>query len=217
MYLTSLLTGRNLFIAGTINNNLIVARTARDQARLNLDFHYKLLSIFADGRLRYRSLSNTAEDPQFTNPMTGNTAYPNMAYDATFGLRDRGSLKGIRFGVWFTYLGDFRSNSEIVGVELGRSFLDERLTFDLQFLFAHTKDAGAGGMCPVNGSFALGLTTAGCFGTRDGNSYETGLTITGLPSKHWFLMADYRLVANEQVARPILLTHVLLVRLEARY
>jgi len=225
MYLASLLTDRNLFIANTINNNLVVARTARDQARLQLDVHFGKVNVFGEGRLRFRSLQNTVDEPQFANPAgmapVGQQLAPGFAYDATLGVRDRGSLKGVRLGLWFTYLGDFRSRSYILGFELGRSFFDERLTFDLNFLYANTSDAGAGGTCVASGTLAS-LVTPGCYGTRDGNSYETGVTFTGNPWKHWFALLDYRLVINDSsvgmgVGRPLILTHVLLLRIEARY
>jgi hypothetical protein len=73
---------------------------------------------------------------------------------------------------------------------------------------------------------------AGCYGLRSGAEYETGITITGAPSNHWFMFLDYRLVADTSggfvvppspggmpatLARPLILTHVLLLRLEARY
>jgi hypothetical protein len=234
MYLTSLLTDRNLFIANTINNNLVVARTARDQGKLNLDFHYKLMNVFAEGRVRFRSLQNTADEPQFKLP-DGSQAVPGLAYDATLGFRDRGSLKGVRLGLWYTYLGNFRSLSHLVGFELGRSFFEERFGFDFNFLYARTRDQGAtanamdtcnsnqGGIPinPMNPAAPNGLTNLFCYGRRDGNSYELGVTLNALPSRRWYLLLDYRLVLNDATlageGRPFLLTNVLLFRIEARY
>ena len=74
----------------------------------------------------------------------------------------------------------------------------------------------------------------GCYGLRAGSEYETGITITGALSNHWFMFLDYRLVADTSgglvtpanapgvtnpaaLPQPTLLTHVLLLRIEARY
>ena len=221
MFLAALLAQKaDFLVAPSITNNLILSRTARDQAYLGADAHFGKVNIFAEGRLRLRSIANAGEDPQFV-VATNNSAAPTLAYDITVGIRDRGSLKGLRAGLWYTFLNDYRSGSYVLGVELGRSFLDERLTFDLGFLYARTIDQASGPlgtMCsaPMTTPNGAGLIVA-CYGTRDGASYEPGLTFTTMPFKHWFGMIDYRLVLNETAAQPMLVTHVLLLRLEARY
>ena len=150
----------------------------------------------------------------------GNSAAPTLAYDITVGIRDRGSLKGLRVGAWYTFVNDYRSGSYVLGVELGRSFLDERLTFDSAFCTPRRSSGGGPARHHVRrtvGGAERGVADVACYGTRDGASYEPGFTFTTMPFKHWFGMIDYRLVLNETVGQPMLLTHVLLLRLEARY
>jgi hypothetical protein len=215
MYLTRLLANRPDFVAGTIENNLVVQRTARDQGRAQVDVTLGKLTIFGEGRIRRRALVELQEDPNFVN--AGKQVAPDLAYDATIGLRDRGSLAGLRPGIWYTYLSDYRSTSNILGLELGRNFLDDRLTFDASFLYALTRDNGAGQQCPVTIAAMTPLIPA-CYGDRDGNEYELGLTITGAPSLHWFMFVDYRLVIDTQNGPAnALLTHMLLGRVEMRY
>ncbi|HWE27413.1 MAG TPA: hypothetical protein VHB97_05390 [Polyangia bacterium] len=235
MYVTRLLQDRVNYLAGTIENNLIVQRTARDEVRGDADLSFGKFSLFADGRYRKRALVTLSEDPQFQG-VNGQMIAPGMAYDLTAGLRDRGSLAGIRFGLWFTYLSDYRSKSSIFGFDFGRSFFDERLSIDLSFLYANTNDALANQptTTPCNGGTvgSLASVNQGCYGTRAGAEYETGLTVSWAPSLHWFLFVDYRLVADTSggfivapnamamtvaLPQPTVLTHVLLLRIEARY
>jgi hypothetical protein len=231
MYLMGLLQSRTILSANgfsalpSITNNLLVDRTAHDQARVNVDAHWGLVNIWAEGRLRARSIV-ASQDPQF---VADETAGWDLGGDATIGVRDRGSLKGVRLGLWYTLLDQFRSLSHIVAFELGRSFLDERLSFDFNFLYARTRDNGAiaaANMMPSamspNTCNAPSILAPVCYGTRDGSSYETGLTVTGMLSKNWFALLDYRFVADDATvqanqARPDILTHVLLLRIQARY
>src|SRR5207248_394762 len=137
MYLAQFYKDRVNYMAGTIENNLIVHRTSRDEVRGDADLSFGKFSIFADGRFRRRALVTLSEDPQFQG-VNGQLIAPGVAYDLTAGLRDRGSLAAIRFGLWFTYLSDYRSKSSIFGFDFGRSFLDDRLSIDLSFLYAGT-------------------------------------------------------------------------------
>jgi len=221
MQLLALLASRDTFVASTVENNLIVQRTARDSGRLELAVAWERLRVFGEGRVRYRSLVGATEQPQLVRP-NGDVIGPQLGWDATLGIRDGGSLRGVRLGLSYIYLDDYRATSHVLQFELGRSFLDERLTFDLNFLYAKTRDKGISTM-PCN-IFTSPLDL-NCYGMRDGASYETALTITGQPGRRWFLLGDYRLVINQsEIAgggmvqpRPLLFTHVLLLRLEARF
>jgi hypothetical protein len=51
---------------------------------------------------------------------------------------------------------------------------------------------------------------------RANSTYETGLTMTGLAWKHWFGLFDYRLVIDTSGVANAVITHMLLLRLEAR-
>jgi hypothetical protein len=237
MYLTQFYKDRVNYMAGTIENNLIVHRTSRDEVRGDADVSFGKFSIFADGRFRRRALVTLSEDPQFQG-VNGQLIAPGVAYDLTAGMRDRGSLAGLRLGLWFTYLADYRSHSSIFGFDFGRSFLDERLSIDLSFLYAGTTDTLANQPTTTPCSAAAGTVGSlasvnqGCYGTRAGAQYETGITVSGAPSSHWFMFLDYRLVADTSggfivapsmggmpaaLPQPTVLTHVLLLRIEARY
>jgi hypothetical protein len=234
MWLTRLLNDRTQYLPGTIENNLIVERTSRDEGHVDADLSFGKVSIFADGRLRRRALITLSDDPQFQG-VNGQLITPGLGYDATLGLRDRGSLAGIRAGLWGMLLSDYRSTSFLFGLDFGRSWLDDRLTVDLSFLYSSTRDALANNPnAPAVGCVITNYATVneGCYGNRAGAEYETGLTVSGQPSSHWFMFFDYRLVvdttggfivagnaANGVTAlpQPTLLTHVLLFRIEARY
>lgn len=236
MFLTRLLQDRVNLMAGTVENNLIVERTARDELRGDADLSLGNVSIFADARFRRRALVTLSEDPQFQG-VNGQMVAPGLAYDATLGVRDRGSLAGIRAGLWGTYLADYRARSVLFGIDLGRSFFDDRLSIDLSFLYADTRDLSANNPATPNPSCPAGVATAaqvnqGCYGLRSGDEYETGLTVSWTPSARWFLFVDYRLVADTSggyivaptmggtpaaLPQPTVLSHVLLLRVEARY
>jgi len=236
MWLTRLLADRANHVAGTIENNLIVERTSRDEVHGDADLSFGKLSIFADGRFRKRALITLSDDPQF-QVVNGQLVTPGTAYDITGGLRERGSLAGLRLGLWFTYLSDYRSHSTLIGFDFGRGFLDDRLNIDLSFVYAGTSDrlANQPTTQPCAGiPTGVAFVNQGCYGTRAGAQYETGITISGAPSNHWFMFADYRLVADTSggiiatglpgampplpnLPQPTILTHVLLFRIEARY
>ena len=233
MWLTRLLSSRPDHLANTIENNLIVNRTARDEGRLDLDLSFGKASFYGEGRFRKRAPVSLTADPQFVS--MGNYVLPGLAYDATVGVRDRGTLWGLRAGLWGMYLSDYMARSVLVGVDLGRSFLDEKLSIDLAFVYAKTNDSGAVNPLPACTPNAIPGTFQSCYGTRDGAEYETGVTVSALPWAHWMMFADYRLVYDQTAgnfpqaagsavmgatptpAQPSVLTHLLLVRIEARY
>jgi hypothetical protein len=231
MWLTRLLQSQQNFqhLAGTIENNLIVDRTARDEARGQLDVSFGNVSIFGEGRFRRRAIVSLADDPQFVR--TGEQVAPGIAYDVTVGMRDRGSVWQLRPTVWLSYISDYRSRNIIFDFDIERRFLDDRLGLDLAFLYANTKDV-LSGPPPVQCNPGLPQALDTCFGTRDGAEYELGFTLWGQPGKHWFAFFDYRMVANTTNGtlgtlnvngtmttppQPTLFTHVLLLRLEMRY
>src|SRR5207248_7142920 len=55
MFLTRLLQDRMFVVANTIENNLIVERTSRDEVRGDFDLSFGKMSIFGDGRFRKRA------------------------------------------------------------------------------------------------------------------------------------------------------------------
>jgi hypothetical protein len=232
MFLTRFLSDRGAHAPGTIENNLVVQRTARDEARGQVDVAFGKFGLYGEGRFRRRAMVSLNDDPQLVD--SGKQVAPGLAYDATVGVRDRGSLAGLRFNLWASYIGDYRARNIVASFEMGRSWFDERLSIDLVFLYAKTDDAEAGKgvmgapvVCDQSSPIKFSAT---CYGTRSGSSYEGGLTVAGEPFNHWNAFVDYRLVADQTdgvwgsagmpavaVPQPTILTHVLLFRVEARY
>ncbi len=233
MDLRRLLNDRGNYLANTIENNLTVQRTARDEGRAQVEVGWKKLSFYGEGRVRHRAIVDPKDDPQFVN--AGEQVAPSLAGDATIGLRDRGSLGGMRLGLWATYLRDYRSENALVGFDFGRSFRDEKFSFDAQIVYARTRDQGYGLGCPLYftttptgtpSASALIPTGPGslssCFGGRDGSEYEAGLTLATRPTEHWYALLDYRLVIDQsQVTQTAntsnIYTNMLMLRLETRY
>ena len=57
----------------------------------------------------------------------------------------------------------------------------------------------------------------GCYGRRDGNVYQAGLTLAVRPSARWLLLGDYRFVASSgEAGGGAIHTHVGFLRIEAR-
>ncbi len=229
MFLSRLLRDRTQFVPGSIENNLTISRTARDEGRLTIETAFGRTMITAEGRLRRRVLLNNSNDPQFVyttagpdpvnpNPV-GEQVAPSLAYDATLAIRNRGSLWDLRPSMWVTYLRDYRARNVFMGLGLGRDFLRDKLFVDLTFTYANIRDDGAENAfgCPVATQPVLPDVLLKCYGTRVGHNYQTELSIGGTPFKHWFLFADYRAGVAVSEGLPAVVTHVVLGRIEARY
>ena len=172
MYLARLLADRTQYATltpGTVENNLVVQRTARDEGHLRAEVNpFGRLRIYGDARLRRRALVERSADPAFAG------VEPQAAWDVTVGARSAGDLAGLRIGAWFSEITDFRSETRLAGVELGRDFLSERLTIDASFLWEGVRDAGAG--------------ASACMPTRDMN----GMLDYALAAGHPLLRAPER-------------------------
>lgn len=224
MYLTRLLNDRTQFQMGSIENNLTLSRTARDEGRFDLEGVAGRTVFIAQGRVRRRVLDTPSNDSQFVYPQgvsnAGQQIAPGLAYDATVSVRNSGSLWKLRPSLWGTYLKDYRARNIYAGGGLGRDFLDDRLSVDLNFVYAHTWDdhATLDRTCATNGTTASLVTTLQtCFGTRRGNDYQIGVTIGTQPTRHWYAFLDYRASIDISEGIPALITHVLVGRVEARY
>jgi len=224
MYLTRLLNDRTQFQMNSIENNLTLSRTARDEGRVDVEGIVGRTLFTGQARLRRRVLDTPSNDSQFVYPTGVNNAgqqiAPGLAYDATVSVRNNGSLWKLRPSLWATYLKDYRARNIYAGGGLGRDFLDDRLSVDLWFTYAHTWDdhATLDQTCASSGSnTALVSTLQTCFGTRRGNDYQLGLTIGTSPTRHWYAFVDYRASIDISEGIPALITHVLVGRVEARY
>jgi hypothetical protein len=225
MFLARLLQNRVDFVPGSIENNLTLARTARDEARLAVEGQIARTSISVEGRLRRRVLVTPENDPQFiydaaaaaaASASVGAQVAPSWGYEGSLALRNRGSLWGLRPSLWITYLKDYRARNVYVGLGLGRDFLRDRLNLDLAFTYANTRDERPepDGACS-EAPFSIALRN--CFGTRKGHNLQANFTVGGTMAKHWYGFFDYRLGVALTDDIPAIMTHVILARLEARY
>jgi hypothetical protein len=210
-YLQRLLTSMPTFgYVGTIENNLIVQRTARDQARGELEVRFGKITAFADGRFRKRALVGPV-DPRFVEQ--GTAIAPGLAGDLTLGVRDSGSGAGVRWAAAATYVADYRTTSWLATAALGRSFAGDRVELDLDFVYAHGRDDLVGVPCDASAGSAL-LT---CFGARAGDEYELGFVAGFRPFTGGHLGIDYRLVVDATNGARAIFEHVLLASFEARF
>jgi hypothetical protein len=228
MYLSNMVYNR---LAGTIpgigasqavENNLTVLRTARDEERVSADIKLvRRLGAYLEARLRDRGVMDSSSNPAVFNTPAYNDNTADLAYDITAGLRDSGTLGGIRAGLSYTYLQNFRALNHVLAFNLGRDFLNERLTFDLGYTLAVTADAGANLATPSDCSPSTPFLI-GCFGQRSGMNHEIGLMVTTNPWRRLFLLLDYRFTAlltdaQNMVAIPTVLSHSILLRAEYRW
>jgi hypothetical protein len=182
--------------AGIIENSLTVLRTARDDVRATADVKIvRRLGAYIDAHFRHRALLGAGSNPTVYEAAayTDNTA--NFGVEVAAGLRDSGTLYGIRAALSYIALFNFRGSSDVLSLDLGRDFLGERLTLDFQYVLALTRDNGAafaGTGCTAEMAFA-----PQCYGQRSGVTHELGLTLTGNPWRKLFLLFDYRLTAMQ--------------------
>ncbi len=222
------LSGTTLLAQGVsaVENNLTVLRTGRDEGRVTLDSRfYRRLGAFIEGRLRSRFLINGESNPTVYNDKTlyGNNTQ-NLAYDVSGGLRDTGSLKGIRFGLTYSGIFDFRANNHVINFDIGRDFADDRFGFTVSYVLALTRDkvppGGAAGSCSPTDPFLS------CYGARSGSTHEVGVQLTASPVRSLFFLLDYRFIAlltDPQdlsiglTTYPPTLSHAILFRTEYRW
>jgi hypothetical protein len=210
LYLRRLLaTHPDLGYANTIANNLIIERTARDQAHGELELSFGKLTAFADGRFRQRALVGPV-DPRFLAP-GGEPLAPGLAGDVTLGVRDRGSLAGLRLAAAFTYLADFRTRTYLATLGVGRSFARDRVELDADFVYANGRDTLVGTACDTTRVLAT------CFGARAGSEYEAGLSLSAQPYSGGHFALEYRLVVDATDRQTTIFGHMIYLRFEARF
>ncbi len=235
MYLSRLLYNR---LSGTtlqqqgisaIENNLTVLRTGRDEGRITLDSRlYRKLGAFIEGRIRSRFLINGDSNPSVYNnaAVYGNNTQ-NLAGDVSAGLRDTGSLKGIRASLSYCGIFDYSADNHVINFDIGRDFANDRFGFTVSYALAITKDkepaTAMAGNCDPTNPFAPAST---CFGFRSGMTHEVGLTLTASPVHSLFFLLDYRFIAMltdpENVGGTMTsfgttLSHAILFRTEYRW
>src|SRR5262249_33409063 len=146
---------RTLLVPGSIETNLTISRTGRDEGRVGLEGQIGKTTLSAEGRFRRRVLLGGDNDPQYLfpagHPEEGSQIAPGLAYDITAMVRNGGSLAALRPSLWVTYLKDYRARNVYLGLGLGRDFLADRLSLDFGFSYANTRDEGVEGApgCPT--------------------------------------------------------------------
>lgn len=200
--------GTSLGGIGIVENNLTILRTARHDARLNLDgILTRRLQIFAEGRLRLRSLLDAEQNPAVYQTALYTDNERALAGDASIGLRDGGSLRGLKFGAVYSFLQGFRAQNHLLRFSIGAALWQSRIAIDAEYVALLTRDLGADDrQCDANLSVGLGqaaarldpaqsLFLAGCFGRRTGTTHEAGATLSLLGTSAWFFYLDYRFTA----------------------
>lgn len=212
-----------------IENNLIVLRTGRDEARVTLDSRLvRKLGAFVEGRFRYRTLLGGDGDPSVYKSTTYTNNTQNIAGDASVGLRDTGSIAGIRAGLSYSAIFDYRAVNHIISFDIGREFWHDRISTTLSYTGAITKDKLAGNDlfdCPGGGGSASD-PFANCFGKRSGMTHEIGVQGSINPFRTLFFLVDYRLIATTTDSQtisgsvtplPTVIAHSILGRIEYRW
>lgn len=250
MYLRNFFYNRNpngttLGALGVVENNLTLLRTGRNEARLSGDLQLlRQLHLFAEGRLRHRSLLNGESNAAVYLDSTYQENQRSLAGDVTVGLRDGGTLPNLRSTLSYAFLQGFRSQSHHVRALLGYSIRRserELATLELEYAALATADEGADVTTCNIPSAASGVSGDGraqldprlsvflpdCFGRRRGVTHEAGLTFTLSPTPRLFLLLDYRFTAMLtepqpaslpgpliEIEQPTVLGHGVLLRLQ---
>ncbi len=229
MYLTRLLYNRSAGTslaaigASAVENNLTVLRTGRDEGRVTLDSRFfRRLGGFVEGRVRARSLINGESVPDVYSQTTYTKNTSNLAGDVSVGLRDTGSVFGVRASLVYSLIFDYRAQNHVISFDVGRDFWKDRITASLGYTAAITKDKLAGNdlaFCSSADPFA------GCFGKRSGLTHEANVQVSANPWRTLFFLLDYRLIAMSSDDRkdlptkevPTVITHAILFRSEFRW
>lgn len=209
--------------ASAVENNLTVLRTGRDEGRVTLDSRFfRRLGGFVEGRVRARALINGESVPDVYNTTTYTKNTSNLAGDVSVGVRDTGSLLGIRASLIYSLIFDYRAQNHIVSFDVGRDFWKERITASLGYTAAITTDQFANNdkvFCTPSDPFS------GCFGKRSGITHEANAQVALNPWRTLFFLVDYRLIAMSSDDRkdlptkevPTVITHAILFRSEFRW
>lgn len=222
-------SGTSLIAQGVsaVENNLTVLRTGRDEGRITLDSRFvRRLGGFIEGRIRDRFLINGGSDPSVYNDRNiyGNNTQ-NLAFDVSGGLRDAGSLKGVRVGLTYSGIFDFRATNHVINFDIGRDFANDRFGFTVNYVLALTQDKVPAGQTAVP-SCSPTDPYSSCFGSRKGMTHEAGLTLTASPVRSLFFLLDYRFIAlltdpqnlpGGLTTYPPTLSHAILFRTEYRW
>lgn len=223
------LAGTTLAAMGVsaVENNLTILRTGRAEGRVTLDARFiKRLGGFVEGRVRYRSLINGASDEAVYQNDPFNSAndtfaknVPTLAGDASLGIRDNGSIRGLRGGLSYNLIFDYLAQNHVINFDIGTDLWQDRIGLTLSYAAAITKDKQSEVMDPC----LVSSPYVACFGRRNGMTHEIGFLGSFNPWRTLFIILDYRFIAmltNQDSlgidVRPIN-SHAILVRTEFRW
>lgn len=220
--------------AGFVENNLTVLRTARDEVRFNADLRLSAkLATVMEARVRSRSLIGGDSNPTVYGGGQYSDFERPFAGDISIGLRDGGSLAGIRLSASYLFLADFRAQNHVTRASIGRDFFRSRVGVDADYAFRATTDVGqSSSTCADNLAPSTVLAVArlsvvtspfalDCFGRRSGQIHEGGLAFFAVPLSRLLLFADYHFAAvltDPQAGQsvPTVLIHTAVLRIESR-
>lgn len=229
MYLSRLIYNRSAGTtlaaigASAVENNLTVLRTGRDEGKVTLDSRFfRRLGGFIEGRVRARSLINGDSVPDVYNTPTYTKNTSNLAGDVSVGVRDTGTLYGVRASLIYSLIFDYRAQNHVISFDVGRDFWKDRITASIGYTVAITTDQLANNdkvFCTPSDPFS------GCFGKRSGMTHEANAQVALNPWRTLFFLVDYRLIAMTSDDRkdlptkevPTVITHAILFRSEFRW
>lgn len=208
--------------ASAVENNLTVLRTGRDEGRATFDTRIiRRLGAFVEGRVRARALvGGSSNSSVYTDPGFKNNQQV-LAGDVSAGVRDTGSYKGIRAGLTYSGIFDFRASNHVINFDVGRDFASERYGVTFNYTLAITKDKTSVDDAQTCNTMEPWIN---CYGARSGMTHEVGLLGTANPWRTLFFLLDYRFIAmltdpqDRAVNKfPPLLSHAILLRSEFRW
>jgi len=224
------LSGGTLQASGfsAVENNLTILRTGRAEGRVTLDARLvRRLGGFVEGRFRFRTLLNGDSDPTvYGDKNVYGTYAQSLAGDGSIGLRDTGSIAGLRGSLSYSFIADYRSMNHVINFDIGRDFWNERVGITLNYLAAISKDKGPVGQgAMIDDACSVLSPFAACYGKRSGMTHELGLLATFNPWRTLYVVADYRFVALTTDRQPFtladtfptIISHAILARVEFRW
>ncbi len=192
--------------AGSIVNNLVLARMGADEARVGATYNMieKRVDVWGTLRYRKRDALDNANLPAVIAALP-----PESMYDVSAGIRQKKSLGGWTLSATGDLISGLHTDTYWITAGGQRTFLKDKLDVELDVMYVSYKD-----VCPA------AATDPTCGGNIQGTTIRPGGSIVYLRDKHWVIIGDYRLTLNSAKAvnagvsspRPDITGHSLFVR-----
>jgi hypothetical protein len=167
-------------IAGTIVNNLVLARMGADEARAGILYSKieKRVDVWGTLRYRKRGALDNANLPAVIAALP-----PDTQYDFSGGIRQKKSIGGWTLSLTGDYIDGIHTNSYWATAGGERTFMKDKLDVELDVQYVSYKDS-----CPV-----VVPADPTCGGDMKGQTIRPGGELVYQRDKHWVFIADYRL------------------------